>query len=404
MLGKNIFLGPVPIGMNNLNADYSLPEGTVRNIVNADVSNDGRLDLRSGMTKIYSGTDLRDGYSCPIGEFFVESNNLMQLNADNAATRLQHGIVGPLAYHYMLGRVYMSDSRRTYKLINGYVHPWGLPRPPKPTLSGAAGSLPPGVYAAVIVGVDGDGLESGASEIATINLRQAGGIIFTNLPVLAGQTVRLYLSTSNGTELYHVADTAAASYTVTAQGYDDGAFLETRGVSRPPVGRIIRDYKGRVYIADGTGLVWYSDVFRYDHFRLDEGYLMFPYPVVLMEPVNAGIFFVTDKTTWFYAGTPEEGFEIRQVFDYGAVFGTSVRRDDGSVMWQSQRGAIIGGPDGSAQNVQEKQVAPDHATAGAAIIREENGMQQFIASLRGTRTNTLAARSWIDAEVVRRGA
>ena len=49
-------------------------------------------------------------------------------------------------------------------------------------------------------------------------------------------------------------------------------------------------------------------------------------------------------------------------------------------------------------------MAPDQATAGAALIREENGMQQFIASLRGTRTNTLAARSWIDAEVVRRGA
>ena len=120
--------------------------------------------------------------------------------------------------------------------------------------------------------------------------------------------------------------------------------------------------------------------------------------------VTAGIFFATDKATWFYGGSPEEGFEIRQVFDYGAVFGASVRRDDGSVMWQSQRGAIIGGPDGSAQNVQEKQVAPDHATAGAAMLREENGMQQFIASLRGTRTNTLAARSWIDAEVIRRGA
>ena len=397
-------LGPLTQGMNNLAADHSLPEGAARNIVNADVDTVGRLRRRAGLTKVYPGVDVRDGYACPVGEFFVESNNLMQLNAGNTATRLQHGIVGPLAYHYMLGRVYMSDSRRTFKLIDGYVHPWGLPRPPKPTLSGAAGTLPPGVYAAAIVGVDGDGLESGASEIATINLRQAGGIIFTNLPVLAGQTVRLYLGTANGAELYHVADTGAASYTVAAPGYDDGATLETRGVSRPPVGRIIRDYKGRVYIADGDGMVWYSDVFRYDHFRLDEGYLMFLGPVALMEPVAAGIFFATDKATWFYAGTPEDGFEIRQVFDYGAVFGTSVRRDDGSVMWQSQRGAVKGAPDGSARNEQEKHVAPDHATAGAAIIREENGMQQFIASLRGTRTNTLAASSWIDAEVIRRGA
>ena len=138
-------LGPLTQGMNNRAADHSLPEGAARIIVNADVDAVGRLRRRAGLTKVYPGVDVRDGYACPVGELFVESNNLMLLNADNTATRLQHGIIGPLAYHYMLGRVYMSDSRRTYKLIDGYVFPWGLPRPPKPTLSGAAGSLPPGV-------------------------------------------------------------------------------------------------------------------------------------------------------------------------------------------------------------------------------------------------------------------
>ena len=81
-------LGPVPAGMNNRAADHSLPEGTARNIVNADVDAAGRLRRRAGLTKVYPGVDVRDGYSCPAGELFVESNNLMQLNADNTATRL----------------------------------------------------------------------------------------------------------------------------------------------------------------------------------------------------------------------------------------------------------------------------------------------------------------------------
>ena len=45
-------LGPMPAGMNNRAADHSLPEGTARNIVNADVDAAGRLRRRAGLTKI----------------------------------------------------------------------------------------------------------------------------------------------------------------------------------------------------------------------------------------------------------------------------------------------------------------------------------------------------------------
>ena len=154
--------------MNNRATDHSLPDGAARNIVNANVDAAGRIRRRDGLTKIYSGVAICNGYSCPAGEFFVEAGNLMQLNSDNTSTRLQHGIVGALAYHYMLGIVYISDNRNTYKIVNGGVIPWGLPRPPEPTLSSTSGSLPAGVYAAAIVGVDSDGLESGSSKITTI--------------------------------------------------------------------------------------------------------------------------------------------------------------------------------------------------------------------------------------------
>lgn len=390
--------------MNNLASDHSLPEGSVRNIVNADVDELGRIRRRKGLNRVYAGVGVRDGFSCPVGELFVEAGVLNRLNADNTATPLLSGMIGCVTYHHLNGVVYMSDGLRTYKLVDGTVREWGLSPPPAPALSGASGNLGAGVYVASMVWVDGDGVESGSSPLATINLVNGGGITFANIPSMAGRTPRLYLSTANGTVLYHVADTWLPSLTVASASHEGGTTLETRGVTRPLPGRIIRDHNGRIYVADDTGLVLYSDPFAYDHFRLGESYLLFPWPITLMEPVKGGIFFGSDKSTFFYAGGPEEGFDVREVLGYGAVLGASVRRDDGSVMWQSQRGAVIGGPDGSVQNVQEKNVATDYATSGAAILREEDGVQQFIASLKGTRTNSLAAKSWIDAEVIRRGA
>ena len=123
-----------------------------------------------------------------------------------------------------------------------------------------------------------------------------------------------------------------------------------------------------------------------------------------MEPVENGIFFAYGDKTVFYQGTPEDGFDVRPRLNCGGVFGTGCSLpDEEGVMWQSQHGAVIGAPDGQVLHKQHGNVAPDTATAGAAVVRQHEGAKHFIASLDGTAMPTIAASSWMDAEIIRSG-
>lgn len=411
-------MGPVPLGMNNRAADHALPKRTdqdfvyydaARNIVNCDVDETGRTRRRKGFTKVYDGLATQGAFSCPAGVFFVEGTTLKQLNADNTATTLLSGVFGSVrTFDYFNGTVYFSDGLVCKKIVNSVVLTWGMSRPSAPTLATSAGSFGGGVYLAAYCWADAQGVESGASPITSVTANDNSGIVFNNLPVPSDPqavALRIYLSTANGQELYHVADTTAASYSVLSGRFDDGVLLETMGVEPPPPGRIIRFYNGRAYVADAVGNVWYSDPYASDHFRLGEGFLQFPEPVDIMEPVTSGIFFAYGKETAFHQGSPEDGFQVRRLFDYGGVYGSGCRiLNSPNVVWQSQRGMIIGAPDGRAENVQEKHVAVESAESGATLVREQDGMRQYIASIHQPTTSRLMAKSFIDAEVIRRGA
>jgi hypothetical protein len=76
--------------------------------------------------------------------------------------------------------------------------------------------------------------------------------------------------------------------------------------------------------------------------------------------------------------------------------------DDKSVWWFSARGVVVGTPDGQAKNIQEANVAVGGAAAGAALVREQNGMRQMVSSLFGSESTVAAADSFFEAEVIRK--
>lgn len=386
--------------MNNRQADHALPEGFARNIVNCDVESGGRPRRRAGMTRVLSAVGSKNGFSCDLGAFFVEGGAVKQWDGTSATTLIS-GVSGDVAFCEANDVVYLSDTAKTWKIVDGVVHSWGITPPPAPLLATTSGTLPAGKYIAALVWVDANGLESGASAVRELTTSSEGGIVFRDLP-FGANTLRIYLSAVNGSILYHVADTSTNEYTVSTW-LGNGNVLENRNISGPVPAQTIRFYNGRLYLATGA-LVFYSEPFRFDHYRLDEGYLALPDDHALMEPVTMGIYLATDKATWFYMGNPDDGFNVFKKFDYGAIPGTAVRNIDGSIMWQSQRGMIIGSPEGECKNMQEDNVAPDSAVAGSAVLIERNGLRHYVASLKEPTASPLAAKSWIDAEVIRRGA
>jgi hypothetical protein len=68
----------------------------------------------------------------------------------------------------------------------------------------------------------------------------------------------------------------------------------------------------------------------------------------------------------------------------------------------SERGMVMGTQDGQVANLQEKNVAVDPAIVGASLFREQDGMKQMVSSLFSPQSTVIAARSFMDAEIVRK--
>lgn len=407
----DITLGPFPGGINNRQPNHALPEGTLRNAVNARIDNSGHLSRRSGIALVYPGLNLRDGFDCPLGVLFREGSSIKRFNSDNTSTELFGGVVGnSCTFEYLNGVIYFSDGIITKKIDSNWnVTEWGIEPPVSPVLYGTYGSLGAGRYTACVTFVDGNGVESGSSDIVIVTIDDDNGIVFSAIPSPVDSQVvgiKLYLSTANGDVMYNVAEIPAGTsdYTVTSGGYDEGAALETQFLNKPPAGRIIREFNGRLYIADSVGNVWITEPLSYDQCRLSEGFLQFPQPVDVMEPVTDGIWFAYGERTDFYAGADIDLFNPVPIFQYGAVFGTGKKvQNSNNVMWYSNRGTILGSSSGQAQNLQEANVATQTADSGATVMKEEDGIRQFITSLDNPTVSNLAAKDFIDAEIIRKG-
>jgi len=404
----DVKVGPFFKGMNNRVESHALPEGTARNLVNLDVDNSGFCRTRKGMSKALSCINSKFGYNCPLGMFFVEGPFLKQFNATtNTSTILFGDITGSYCtFDYFNGVLYFSDGVVNRKIVSGNVYRWGIGPPSSPIIEAVAGTYSAGVYQAALCFVDSQGVESGSSSVVSISVGDSTGFTFGLPAILDPQVVatRIYLSTPNGSELYHVGDTTDTTYTILAGRYDEGNTLETHVISSPPPGRILRHYNGREYIADSLGTVWYSEPYSFDQFRLGDNFLQFEDPVDIMEPVTGGIYFAYGDRTEFWIGNPEEGFEVKDKFSYGAILGTGRKLPNSeNVAWQSTRGMVIGTPSGECKNMQEENVAVENAASGSVLVREKDGIRQFIASLHQPVDSPMAATSWFDAEVIRRG-
>lgn len=400
--GSTIRLGPWPAGMNNRQEAHALPEGTLRNAVNIDIDNQGRLRRRGGYSRIVAAVGAHSGYACAGGVFFVDGTRLLRLNDDDSATEICTVSGDPVAYEYFDGVLYFSDGVTARKLLaDGTVMRWGYDVPGKPALASFPGALPAGRYLAAATYVTADGIEHGASELAEIAVTVDSSIQFTDLPQRGDAVLRLYLSPVNGKTLYHVGDTQAAAFTVYAEP-GSGKALDTQFVSGPPAGSIIRQHDGRMYVADGN-IRWHSEPFAFSHFKLAQNFVQYEHDIAVMEPVEAGMWVATTARTYLLGGETAESPVQREVVSYGAIPGTGVKDPaTGNAMWYSTRGAVTGTRDGQIVNMQEANVAADTGAAGAAVLRERDGIKQFIASVRDSTVSPLAATSFIEMEVIRK--
>lgn len=152
---------------------------------------------------------------------------------------------------------------------------------------------------------------------------------------------------------------------------------DTREYNNPPVGKIVRYYAGRVWIAD-TNVLWYSEPFAPNLFRLAANYIPFPGGIRMVAPVLGGIFVGTTNKIYFMAGTNPKEMSQLVVAHYPVIEGTDLHIDgisvaNGSIdpgpmqIFTTPKGICVGTSNGKLTNLTYSTLEYPSAIRGCAV-------------------------------------
>lgn len=296
------------------------------------------------------------------------------------------------------GAVYWTNGAEIRRVIGSEDRAITTPRlDSAPVLSFTAGALRAGryLYAFTVQGAEG---ESAATVMQQIDVPEGGGLELADA-VLDGMAVNLYLSGPNGEVLGLTQTATDGRFSVLAPA-EAGRRCPTIETASMPPGSIVRHFNGRMLVAAGS-LLYFSPPYRYGLYEPASGYIPLPAEITVMEPCDNGVYICADKTYWL----PDfNGSKLQELLPYGALAGTSVRSPAGKVAyWQSQRGLVMADLVGGVKNLQEAAVALGPAVSGASLFRSQDGMQHIVSTRVGAETSVAVSRSYMDAEIVRKG-
>ncbi len=156
-----------------------------------------------------------------------------------------------------------------------------------------------------------------------------------------------------------------------------------------PAGKHIAHYRTRLYSTAGK-VLYISDPLS-DCYDVRSGFRYFKDDIVMVRPVENGIY-IADTKTWFLKGLVPEEFS-RELIDDGSVIPyTDVNADgnyigDGGkggvlAIWTAVDGICIGDGDGNVTNITKKKFAMVEHIQGSAVIRNTDGIFQYINTMR----------------------
>ena len=132
------------------------------------------------------------------------------------------------------------------------------------------------------------------------------------------------------------------------------------------------------------------------------------------EGESAGVYVAAGERTYFLAGSRPDATQQVISYPYGAVPGTGVTTDGARfgtefagriAAWMSKNGVFcLGLPGGRVQTLTEGRLALPEYSAGASLLRDHDGIRQWIMSLKGAGTAAaLGATDSVTATVTRNG-
>ena len=154
-----------------------------------------------------------------------------------------------------------------------------------------------------------------------------------------------------------------------------------RQFSAAPAGHHLAMYGSRMFISEGR-VLWWSEPHNVDIYNKSESFVQFRTKVLMVRPVDAGLFISTQRRVVFLRGaqgTEPKSFRLETVTDYPAIEWTDtgyfnavqVGFDDAgpAAVWATNKGAFIGMSSGGAYNLNnDKVVYPANSCYGFGCL------------------------------------
>lgn len=414
-------------GVNNVFREDSVPANQLRHAVNVDLLPDGKIRRRSGYTRRLSLPACRSAAS-HLGRIYMASEGKLVQVDPRTYDHTEVANVDAFSYlsfESLNEKLYFTDGVSTFLSVlpSGdavSVAPENPSRQPDVSTV-AMGSLPAGRYQVAITFVRAGGEESGTGRAALASLTQEGSIQLQNIPVPAQadiQSVNVYCSHASGEILYRVATLSAGTTSFTVSTVPNGKALETQFLQPLPVGSIVRSHNARLYVARRREL-YFSEAFRFGQHNPWKNYVSFDSDITMIRPVESGMYVSTEHSTYFLRGQDPlaNDFAMTQVHEYGAVRGTDTLVRAGmfsfenlstghvAVWWSTNGTMIVGLPNGQVQPLREGELSLPEFERGSVSVREYNGVQQLVSTLKNPKTpsSALAATDEFTVTVHRNG-
>lgn len=390
-------------GMNNLEQAPGIllddaKRITPRIALNVEVADGGKLVRRKGYALEIA---LSGAHSLWAGSVMLVVANgiLYRVDGDTAlAIGTVAGPEAPVCYQELDNLIYMATPSwgAVYDLLNDEIRSWGLALPPAPAISIVDGDMPPGTYTLCYTAADtGGGRISGNGPLTRVSWEGGTqGIRLDNLP----DGALCWITHPNGTDLY-LANVESGVVTGQAPKITP---LPSFGVSPPSGISHFAHAFGRIWGCQGRNLA-YSDPFQYEWFRA-QNFKPFLEDLVMVAPVNDGLFVNSEKSTWFLDGGDPAKMVLKRIGD-GAVPGTLVYAEmPGAVVgggyemsrrlsqlpspvWIGAHGYVIGTQTGHLVHLTESRLRMSVRSRGAGLFRVKQGVPQIIMAMSGNQRN-----------------
>jgi hypothetical protein len=152
----------------------------------------------------------------------------------------------------------------------------------------------------------------------------------------------------------------------------------TREYNDPPVGHIVRQYAGRMWIAKGN-VIYFSEPFGPNLYRLSVNYVPLPSKVLMIAPVLGGMFVSTASKIYFMRGSDPVQMQPEIVAHYPVIEGTDCEVDGIAVgggqlsplpmqMFTTTNGVCVGTSDGQLHNLTYSTLEYPPANRGSAVF------------------------------------